>query len=105
MNSEKQLHRTLFMKIAILNFVCKQIFCTKSCLKCKGQYLGKGFLFSVKTYLKKYEAYGESSNNLSQNIWRLFQVLAQFPLATSERELDYYHRKLPQKLSPKLQNE
>ena len=31
---------------------------------------------------------------LEKNIWRLFQVLAQFLFTTSEIELDYYHQKV-----------
>ena len=33
-------------------------------------------------------------HNLWQNLWRLFQVLAQFPFATSETKLDYFHQKV-----------
>ena len=34
------------------------------------------------------------SNNPGQNIWRLFHILAQFLLTTSETEPDYYHQKV-----------
>ena len=29
---------------------------------------------------------------MEKNICRLFHILAQFPLAKNERELDYYHQ-------------
>ena len=34
------------------------------------------------------------TGNLGQNIWRLFQDLAQFSFTTSKTELDYYHQKV-----------
>ena len=34
------------------------------------------------------------TNNLEQNICRLFHVLTQLLFSTSETELDYYHQKM-----------
>ena len=33
-------------------------------------------------------------DNLEQNIWKLFHVLAQFLFTRREIELDYYHQKV-----------
>ena len=43
-------------------------------------------------------------NNLGQNIFRLFRVLAQFLFTTREVELDYNHQKVNAELSHKLPN-
>ena len=40
--------------------------------------------------------------NLGQNIRRLFHFLAQFIIATSETELDYYHQKVNARVAERL---
>ena len=40
------------------------------------------------------EFFDGGSNNLGQNICRLFNFLAQFVFTTSETEVDYYHQKV-----------
>ena len=41
-------------------------------------------------------------SNLGQNIRRLFRFLAQFIIATSETELDYYHQKVNARVAERL---
>ena len=36
----------------------------------------------------------KKSDNLTQNIFSLFQVLVQFLFTSSETEIDYYHQKV-----------
>ena len=43
--------------------------------------------------MKRYDT-NIMSYNLGQSIWRLFHILAQFPLTISEKQLDYYHKKV-----------
>ena len=67
------------------------------------QYFWKGFRFilhkadhfwSFCPFLKKQKLNEKFSDNLQQNICRLFNVLAQFLFAKSEMELDSYHQKV-----------
>ena len=44
----------------------------------------------------------QGNYNLGQNIWRLFDVLAQFLFTTSETELDYYHQKVSSRVAERL---
>ena len=41
---------------------------------------------------------------LNKTIMRLFQILLEFPFATSETELDYHHQKLYVKVIERLRN-
>ena len=47
----------------------------------------------MKKYQKKF-IFHSYSNNLEQNICRLFHVLAQFLFTISETELEYYYQKV-----------
>ena len=50
--------------------------------------------WSFNIFLKKYEAEGNFPNKPSQNILRLFHVIALFPFIKGETEQDIYHQKL-----------
>ena len=45
----------------------------------------------VDIYIVLQNGFNFWTNNLGQNIWRLFHFLAQFFFTTSETELSYYH--------------
>ena len=49
-----------------------------------------------------YKLKGKFSDNLAQNICRLFHVLAQLLLTTSETKLDYYHPKVDVRVIERL---
>ena len=51
---------------------------------------------------KNIEKMRQGNYNLGQNIWRLFDVLAQFLFTTSETELDYYHQKVSSRVAERL---
>ena len=46
--------------------------------------------------------YNEHVSYVEQNTFRLFHLLAQFPFATSETELEYYHQKVNVRVAERL---
>ena len=54
-------------------------------------------------FLNKEKLKEKLSDNLRQNICRLFALFStQFVFATSEKELDYYHQKVNVRVAPRV---
>ena len=91
-----------FSKNSILHFSFKYEVGTKRCSSCSSAVFIKRFYFCRKetdhfwgfnAFLNKQKLKEKFSDNLGQNIRRIFNFLAKFLFTTSERELDYYQEK------------
>ena len=64
------------------------------CLVLKSSYFKELFSVVASKYSICDIENNKKSDNLTQNIFSLFQVLVQFLFTSSEKEIDYYHQKV-----------
>ena len=64
--------------------------------------LKNGLLLGFQAITKEEKTSKKFSDNLGQNICRLFHFLAQFLFTTSKTELDYYHQKVSARVASRV---